>query len=316
MKVSVCITVFNEEKSISRLLKSLLSQTKKPDEIVIVDGGSKDKTVEIIRRFQKKDKRVKLVVKPGSCAHGRNLSIKYARYQIVASTDAGCIAKPDWLEKITEPFKHEEVGLVAGFYDMEAKNSMQKAQNVFHGITPKEFDPLKFLPSARSVSFRKEVWEKVGGYSEELDKAGEDTLFFYNVVKLGVKIVRVKEARVVWEESAQMTFKDSTQKFYLYAKGDAQAGIWWHPTQQLASHNLKITLIFIRYFIGLLLLIFAFNNPQLWYLVFLGLISYIFWAYRKVFLLTNDYKAGLWGIVIQFSSDIAVMFGFFSGLIV
>ena len=50
MKVSVCITVFNEEGSIGELLDSLLKQTKKPGEIVIVDGGSKDKTVDVIRK--------------------------------------------------------------------------------------------------------------------------------------------------------------------------------------------------------------------------------------------------------------------------
>ena len=39
MKVSVCITVYNEERSISKLVESLLRQSKKPEEIVIVDGG-------------------------------------------------------------------------------------------------------------------------------------------------------------------------------------------------------------------------------------------------------------------------------------
>ena len=63
MKTSVCLTVFSEEKSVSDLLGSLLIQTKKPDEIVIVDGGSIDKTVDILRHFQKKDSRIRVLSK-------------------------------------------------------------------------------------------------------------------------------------------------------------------------------------------------------------------------------------------------------------
>ena len=293
-----------------KLLESLLKQTKKPGEIVIVDGGSTDKTVEIIRHFQKKDKRIKLLIEPGSVARGRNTSIELAKYPIVASTDAGCVASRDWLEKITEPFKHKNVGLVAGFYHMAAKNSMQKAMNVYHGVTPGQFDPVNFLPSARSVAFRKKVWESVGAYSEKLDKAAEDTHFFYKVVKENVKIARVKQAIVEWREPASFTFMDSLKKFYQYAKGDAQARIWWHPTQTLASHNIKILLIFFRYLLGLALLIYAFTNPLLWYFLATGLIFYIFWAFRKVYIETHDAKASLWSIAIQFSSDFAVMAGF------
>src|SRR3990172_3067125 len=214
MKVSVCITVLNEEGSVGELLDSLLTQSKKPDEIFIVDGGSTDRTIEIIRHYQKKDKRIRLLEESGSTAHGRNTAIEMAKYPIIASTDAGCVAKPDWLEKITEPFKYKNVGLVAGFYDMEAVNPMQEAMNVFHGITPAMYDPVKFLPSARSVAFRKSVWTDVGGYSEKFEKAGEDTDFFYKIVKTGVKIVRVEEAKVVWRESGTFTLSKSIKKFY------------------------------------------------------------------------------------------------------
>lgn len=323
MKVSVVITVFNEEKSVGKLIDSLLKQSKKPNEIVIVDAKSSDKTVEIVRRCkqslrlrqQKKAKRIKLLVEPGSVAHGRNTAVEMARFPIVASIDAGCVAKRDWLEKITAPLKHRNVGMVAGFYDMPAKNSMQKAMNFFHGVLPSQFDSASFLPSARSVSFRKSIWEKVGGYSEKLDKTAEDTHFFYKLVKERVKIVRVKEARVVWEESSLLSFSDSIKKFYQYAKGDAQAGIWWHPSKRLASHNIKISLIFVRYIAGLILVILALGSPLLWWIIVAGLVLYIFWAFRKVYLLTNDLKSGLWGIIIQFASDFAVMSGFLSGLI-
>lgn len=315
MKVSACITVLNEEKSIGRLLDSFLKQTLKPNEIVIVDGGSKDKTVDIIKHYQKKDKRIKFVKQKGSIAKGRNVSIELAKNKIIALTDAGCVPRKDWLEKTTEPFKYKNVGLVAGFYHMHAKNPLQEAMNVFHGVSPSQYDSETFLPAARSVAFRKSLWEQIGGFSQKLDKAGEDTLFFYEAVKTGTRIVRVEKAIVDWEETKLFTLQDSLKKFFDYSKGDAQAGIWWHPGKQLASHNIKVVLIFIRYLIGLYLLINSFIKPSTLLLLSICLILYIFWIFRKVFVITGNWKAGLLGIVVQFSSDFVVMRGFLSGLL-
>ncbi len=314
MKVSICITVLNEEKSIGKLLESLLQQTKKPNEIIIVDGGSKDKTIQIIRHFAKKNRKIKFVKEKGSIAHSRNVSIELARNEIIALTDDGCVPRKDWLEKITEPFKYKNVGLVAGFYHMHAENDLQEAMNVFHGVSPSQYDSETFLPSARSVAFRKSLWEQIGGFSQKLDKAGEDTLFFYEAVKTGTRIVRVEKAIVDWEETKLFTLQDSLKKFFDYSMGDAQVGIWWHPGKQLASHNIRVILIFIRYLIGLYLLINSFIKPSTLLLLFICLILYIFWIFRKVFVITGNWKAGLWGIVVQFSSDIVVMRGFISGL--
>jgi len=314
MKVSVCVTVFNEEKSIVKLLNSLLSQTKRPNEIVIVDGGSIDKTVGILRHFAKKDKRIRFLVEPGSCAHGRNVSISLARNKIVALTDAGCVAKKDWLKRITEPFKYESVDLVAGFYEMPANTPLQEVLNVFNGVPEERFDSTTFLPSARSVAFRKEVWEEVGGFDEKLDKAGEDTKFFYECVKAGVKIVRVKEARVVWKETGEMNLRKAFEKFYQYAKGDAQAGIWWHPSKQLSSHNIKILFIYVRYILGLSFLMFSLKNQFYLPLVFFLIFLYLFWSIWK----WRDVIKGwgrFWLPVIQVLSDFAVMTGFTAGMV-
>lgn len=315
MKVSVCVNVLNEEGSIGALLESLLNQSKSPDEIVVVDARSRDKTVKIIKKYKNDHPEIRLIVEPGSIAHGRNTAIKKARNEIIAMTDAGCVARHDWLEKIRKPFKDERTGLVAGFYSMASSNSMQKAMNAFHGVVPKQFDEKSFLPSARSFAIRKSVWQTLGGFSEKLKKAGEDTLFFHNAVKKNVKIVRVKEAIVEWQEPSTFSLGDSAKKFYQYALGDAQAGIWWHPEKQLASHNIKITLIFVRYFLGLILLLLAFDYPLLFLMIGVSILIYSIWAFFKVYRLTSDINAGFYGIIVQFTADVSVMTGFIKGLI-
>ncbi len=313
MKVSVCITVFNEERSIGGLLDSLLGQTRKPDEIVIVDGGSQDKTVGIIKDYQKKLRQIRLIIEPGSIAQARNLSIKSARSSLIAQTDAGCVAKKDWLEKLIAPLKQKEIDFVAGFYQMIASSPFGQAIAPFHGIPAKRFDANSFLPSARSMAFKKKVWRRVGGYSEKLDRAGEDTLFVYNVLKKGFKIARVKKAIVYWQ--LPKTFGQSLRKFYNYAKGDAQAGIWWHSQQRFASHNIKISLIFARYLFALLLLIFSLRFSCLLSGLVVLLILYLLWSIWKMQDVVMDWRAKLWLPTIQITSDLAVMTGFIIGTI-
>lgn len=333
VKASVVITVLNEEENIGRLINSLINQTKKADEIIVVDGGSSDRTVQIIKHYQKKNKKIKLLVEKGNIAHGRNTGIEVARHDIIATTDAGCIPHPDWLEKITRPFERihprgvhaatswesadtrqeSPVGLVAGFYEMPAGTPMQKAVSVFLGIPPERFDPSGFLPSTRSVAFSKDLWEKVGGFNERLDKAGEDTQFFYNIVKTGTRIIRVGEARVDWKEFENISFKQVMRKFFNYAKGDAQAGIWWHPTQKLSSHNIKVFFIFLRYLLGLALLIYSFIDHS--FLPYLSILVslYLFFPIWKWSDVIVDWRARFWLPVIQIFSDFAVMAGFIWG---
>lgn len=313
MRVSVCITTFNEEKSIGELLESLLAQSKKPDEIVVVDGGSKDRTVEIIRHFQKKDRKIKLLVQKCSRAEGRNIGVEIARNDIIAITDAGCVAQRDWLEKITSPFIHPEVDILAGFYKMVGETPMQKALSIFLGVTSSKFG-MNFLPSARSMAFRKEAWEKVGGFPERKINTAEDTDFNYKAVKMGMKYARVKSAIVEW--GIPQHLKEGLAKMHEYAKWDAMYGIWWHPTQKLSSHNIRVISIFLRYLTGFALLILGFRTPLLWWLAGFGIVLYFLWAFRKVYSETREVISGIWGIIIQFSADFAVMSGFIKGLLI
>jgi glycosyltransferase involved in cell wall biosynthesis len=312
MKVSVVATVLNEEENISSLLDSLLNQTQKPDEIVIVDGGSTDKTQEIIKDYSHKHSLIHLFVEPGSISHGRNSAVNHAKNQIIAQIDAGCIAHETWLEKIIKPFENPDVGLVAGFYHMKGEGPFAEAIAPFHGVPPHRYDPRSFMPSGRSMAFKKEVWQKVGGYSENLERAGEDTLFNYKILKENIKIVRVKDAIVDWE--LPKDFRESLDKLYHYAQGDAQGGIWWHPAQRLHTHNIRILTIFARYLAGLFLLSLSMFIPFVFSLAIFAVAGYIIWSINKTKDVVFSPKAKLWVPVIQISSDLTIMAGFLKGL--
>jgi glycosyltransferase involved in cell wall biosynthesis len=314
MRSSIVCTVLNEEKTIANLLDSLLSQSKKPDEIVIVDGGSKDETVDIIKKYQKRNRRIKLFIKKGSSiAQGRNESIKHAKGMIIAQIDGGCIAKKDWFEKITDPFKNKDVEFVAGFYHMTGKSNLQKASALFLGVTPKKFNKRKFLPSARSMAFTKNLWKKVGGFSEKFGGAGEDTYFNYCAIKRGVRIVRVKSAVVYWQVPRNLN--EIIKKFYFYARGDAEAGVLWNPIQGRGTHSLKIIFIFARYVIGILILFKSFTNHIFLLVTMLLVFLYFSWSILKMKDLEKNWNVRVNIPIIQLVSDFAVMAGFLSGLL-
>lgn len=312
MKISVCLTLYNEEKSIPELFTSLYSQTVKPEEVIVVDSASTDNSIKILRHYQKKYPRIKLLVEKCSRARGRNLAVGMAGNEIIAVTDGGCIPHKDWLEKITRPFENRKVGVVAGFYTMVSRNDFQKALSVYLGTLPDSFGE-KFLPSTRSIAFRKEIFEKISGFPEMLKDTAEDNLFAVNLIRNGIKITRAKDALVDWEMPADL--KSACLKFYRYSYGDAQSGIWIHPTNGLMSHNFKSLAKIIRYLGFFVLLLLSLRSYYFLLLSVFLFTSYCNWAFRKVYGPYKNVSAGLWGIIIQFASDISVIAGFISGLI-
>ena len=107
MKVSVVIPVYNEEARIRECLNSLFRNTEQPFEVILADGGSEDRTVEIAREFPG----VRVLANPSrTAAAGRNVGIKHARGDVIAFTDGDCIADSGWIAAIRRCFE-ERPGL-------------------------------------------------------------------------------------------------------------------------------------------------------------------------------------------------------------
>ncbi|MEM2778298.1 MAG: glycosyltransferase family A protein, partial [Candidatus Jordarchaeales archaeon] len=110
LKVSVVILTRNSAATIRKCLESILHQTRKPDEIIIVDGSSVDGTLDIVKHFP-----VKIFSEPGlGYGHARNIGVQKAEGDIVFFIDADCYAEPDWIEKILPHFKNSDIAAVTG----------------------------------------------------------------------------------------------------------------------------------------------------------------------------------------------------------
>ena len=98
MKVSVIIPVYNAEKYLEQCLESLLNQTLKEIEIICVDDGSEDRSVEIIEKFSEKDCRISLLRQKNSYAGvARNNGLNASTGKYVIFLDADDFFEPDML---------------------------------------------------------------------------------------------------------------------------------------------------------------------------------------------------------------------------
>jgi len=223
MKISLVVTVKNEEGAVSVFLESILGQTLKPSEVVVVDGGSTDDTVGAIRRFTGERKApfpIRLFELQGAnIARGRNRGISEANGDLIAISDAGCVLDESWLREITAPFEHEDVMIVAGNYRVEARGLWEAGVRAM--TIPDPSRVAGALPSSRSIAFRKRLWEQAGGYPEDLDWA-EDTAFALAVKRSGVIINFAPSAIVHWWPRG--TPVSTFVQYLRYAIGDGMAG--------------------------------------------------------------------------------------------
>ncbi len=299
-KVSVILTVLNEVGLIDQTIQSLLHQTQKPAEIVVVDGGSTDGTWEYLKNLQK----IRSYQISSNRSVGRNVAISKARYPIIAITDVGCIPKSDWLEKLTQPFSDKTVEVVSGFYQGVSKNIFEKSQIPYVLVMPDRADKTEFFPATRSMAIRKSVFEKTGGFNPELNYS-EDFELAHRLKKMGVHVVFAKGAVVGW--APRKSLKEAFWMFLFFAIGDIKAGII-RP---------NVRLLFIRYFVFFFVLFLIMEISPLFiipYSIFC-LIVYGSWATLKNYRYVRDLRAFFWLPVLQLTADISVLFGSLIGLL-
>lgn len=285
-KVSLIATVLNEAGSIREFINSVLNQSQLPDEIIIVDAGSTDRTISMLQQYPQ----VKLVVKPGlNRSQARNLAVSLAKNPLIAVSDAGCRLDQDWLKRLTAPFIKERVDAVAGYYQVASKTIWQQCLAPFVAVMPDKFNLKTYLPSSRSLAFTKAAWEKINGYPEQLNYC-EDLIFAANL-KFKTKLIVIPEAIVFWALSKNiLTF---FHQIFFYSRGDVQARYW--------PHLRKIAMVFGRYLLFIIL-------PPL-------LLIYPLFPILKHYHYVKQPLALIYLPLIQFTVDLAVITGAVSGII-
>jgi glycosyltransferase involved in cell wall biosynthesis len=115
LSISVVIITLNRAEWLKDALTSLTRQSRQPDEVVVVDNGSKDHTREVVLGFSDR-LNIKYVYEAvRGIPHARNAGIRNATGDIIASIDDDCVADDDWLKNVEIPFiKDPNIGVVGG----------------------------------------------------------------------------------------------------------------------------------------------------------------------------------------------------------
>ena len=221
MKVTLISTVKDCASSAPGFLASLAAQTRHPDEIVIVDGGSADGTAEAYGQTDD----VTLLVDPrANISRGRNVALAAATHDVIAATDADCELDPGWLEAIVAPIE-AGADVSMGWYEPTLETTFDRCMAAVNlPLDAHEVDPSTFNPSHRSVAFRRGAIDAVGGYPEWL-AIGEDMWVDQRWRELGIDMRFAPQAIVRWRlrEGLVATW----QQYFRYAQGDALARM--HP---------------------------------------------------------------------------------------
>jgi glycosyltransferase involved in cell wall biosynthesis len=219
LKVSLVATVKNSADHVGEFLASVRAQTRMPDEIVVVDGGSTDGTLERLRSAEG----ITLIEEPGAnISRGRNIAIHAATHEVLAVSDADCVLEAAWLERLLEPI--EAGGDVSmGAYVPVVDGFLHSWLASVNLPSPEELDEATFMPSARSVAFRRSAIEAAGGYPEWLD-IGEDMYVNHRWRELGLDLRLARGAVVHWR--LRRGLPATWRQYFRYARGDAIAGMY------------------------------------------------------------------------------------------
>lgn len=236
MKISLVIPVKNEEESLENLYRSICEQTHQPDEVVLVDGGSTDKTVEIAKKLKSGTFNFKIIETPqASPGKGRNIGVENAENDWIAFTDGGIKLEKDWLEKLVQVAEISlETDIVYGNCSPVTETFFEKCAAISY-IPPLRENQIRWK-SIASYLMKKKVWEAVGGFPDL--RAAEDLMFMEAAEEKGFIFDFAPEAKIHWFLRPDLT--STFRKFVLYSKHNVWAKRQWDWHYGIAKQYLII----------------------------------------------------------------------------
>jgi cellulose synthase/poly-beta-1,6-N-acetylglucosamine synthase-like glycosyltransferase len=169
--ISVIVPTLNEEGTLEATMKRLKTQDYDGDyEIIVADGMSEDKTINIAVKYADKV----IAVKKKGIAAGRNAGAKAAKGDILVFVDADTLLLPNVLGEIESSFRDEHVvGVVPTVYPMDSSLMNVLPYWFFHRLSRASTRTGNPLLGGMCVAYRRDAFEGVGGFDERLG-AGED----------------------------------------------------------------------------------------------------------------------------------------------
>jgi glycosyltransferase involved in cell wall biosynthesis len=196
--VSVVMPIYNAEKFLGEAIESILNQSYKNIELIVVNDGSTDKSGKIVERFRKKDKRIKVLINKKALGYGgeaaTNIAIKKAKGKYIAKMDADDVSMLERIEKEVEFLENNKniflVGSQALIIDSSGKIVGKRNVPLKHDEIWKEFY-LRSCVVHPSIMFRNEGI--IGDFFKLKFKHFNDYYTFFELMKNGKRFENLSE---------------------------------------------------------------------------------------------------------------------------
>jgi len=321
VNASVVIPVKNGSCSITEALSALTSQSLKPAEIIVVDDGSTDDTVEKVKKFEKtkKLKNLKLISQNSAGpAAARNNGAKQARAEFLVFIDADCVPERDWLKEMLSPFSDPKVAGVQGAYKSSQKELMARFTQIeiedrYHRmIFSKDIDWI----GSYSAAYRRLVFLELKGFDKEFRKAsGEDPDLSFSIQEHGHKLVFNPRAIVYHSHPTSLRsylrkkFQHAKWRVLLYKRHTAKAVSDSYTPQSLKAQIVLLWVLSIAAPASLAVPELVFFSWLTLFLLILLMFPFVFFALKR------DFLAGLASPFILFLRNIVFLWGLIAGII-
>jgi glycosyltransferase involved in cell wall biosynthesis len=184
--VSVIVPTWNSERTIDLCLQSIVNQTYKKIEIIVVDGGSTDNTVKIVKKYPAR----LIELNKRGMTFQRNMGVLNAKGELLLHVDSDEVLHPMLIEECVKKILYN--GLDALFIPtIDTGLTYIGKSRCFGNIINLTLRKNVWIPNSALRFYRKTVFSSVGGYDEDI-LVGEDVVFGLKCLNFGFKVGRCK----------------------------------------------------------------------------------------------------------------------------
>jgi len=139
-KVSIIVPIYNAEETLDRCIKSLINQTYKNIEIILINDGSTDNSYKICEKYKKKDKRISFFSKKNTgVSDTRNYGYKNSNGDYIMFADADDYMETNMVDKMLSVLEKEKASLTCCIYFDNNKEAQKKLENNIEKFSQKEY---------------------------------------------------------------------------------------------------------------------------------------------------------------------------------
>ena len=212
--MSVVVCVRNEEKRIRECLKGVYANN--PNEVILVDGNSSDRTVAIAHEFPG----IRIIESRNSnLTRDRQIGIDAARNELIAMVDGDHRLQAGDLESLYWDMQEFDLDIVQAGYFSEARGFWNRAEEALWDIAINNPVGVRSMISVAPAIFKKKVFDFVR-FDDRITSTIDDTDFIYRISKFPQFRIGVGRTRVA--QYHFVTLGSYVKKFLLYGKGDGE----------------------------------------------------------------------------------------------